>query len=119
MKAKKGLLRAAQVIAIALVSWLLTPQNILPSLLFAAFMVKVCIDLVRRKSSRFVWVLVLIFVFAGVGVVHDATVTTYASARCRDGWYSYSEHRSGTCSWHHGVAVWRPRVPPWWEKIVQ
>ncbi|HLX18690.1 MAG TPA: DUF3761 domain-containing protein [Gaiellaceae bacterium] len=29
-----------------------------------------------------------------------------ATARCRDGTYSYSEHASGTCSYHGGVAVW-------------
>jgi hypothetical protein len=29
-----------------------------------------------------------------------------ATARCRDGSYSYSHHRSGTCSYHGGVAVW-------------
>src|SRR5665213_301752 len=29
-----------------------------------------------------------------------------ASAQCRDGTYSYSQHRSGTCSHHGGVAVW-------------
>ena len=29
-----------------------------------------------------------------------------ATARCRDGTYSFSEHRSGTCSHHGGVAVW-------------
>jgi hypothetical protein len=29
-----------------------------------------------------------------------------ASAQCRDGTYSYSQHRSGTCSRHGGVAVW-------------
>lgn len=29
------------------------------------------------------------------------------SARCRDGSYSFSESRRGTCSWHVGVAVWR------------
>ena len=28
------------------------------------------------------------------------------TALCRDGTYSYSQHRSGTCSWHGGVAVW-------------
>ena len=30
-----------------------------------------------------------------------------ATARCRDGTYSYSQHRSGTCSHHGGVANWR------------
>jgi len=29
-----------------------------------------------------------------------------ASARCRDGTFSYSVHRSGTCSHHGGVAAW-------------
>lgn len=29
-----------------------------------------------------------------------------ASARCRDNSYSFSQHRSGTCSHHGGVAQW-------------
>jgi hypothetical protein len=29
-----------------------------------------------------------------------------ASARCRDGTYSFSQHRSGTCSHHSGVGQW-------------
>ena len=29
-----------------------------------------------------------------------------ASAKCRDGSYSYSQHRQGTCSHHGGVAQW-------------
>jgi Protein of unknown function (DUF3761) len=29
-----------------------------------------------------------------------------ATALCRDGTYSYSQHRSGTCSHHGGVAKW-------------
>jgi len=29
-----------------------------------------------------------------------------ATAKCRDGTYSYSQHRSGTCSYHGGVAEW-------------
>jgi hypothetical protein len=29
-----------------------------------------------------------------------------ATARCRDGTYSFSRHRSGTCSHHGGVARW-------------
>jgi uncharacterized membrane protein YgcG len=29
-----------------------------------------------------------------------------ATAICRDGTYSYSQHRSGTCSHHGGVSVW-------------
>jgi Protein of unknown function (DUF3761) len=29
-----------------------------------------------------------------------------ATARCRDGSYSFSQHHSGTCSYHGGVAAW-------------
>ena len=29
-----------------------------------------------------------------------------ASAKCSDGTYSYSQHRSGTCSHHGGVMTW-------------
>jgi hypothetical protein len=30
-----------------------------------------------------------------------------ATAQCRDGSYSFSEHHRGTCSHHGGVATWR------------
>lgn len=43
---------------------------------------------------------------SGHCVHRPSTVRAGASARCRDGSYSYSEHRSGTCSYHGGVAVW-------------
>lgn len=33
-------------------------------------------------------------------------VPTNATAICRDGTYSFSQHRSGTCSHHGGVAKW-------------
>jgi len=29
-----------------------------------------------------------------------------ASAQCRDGTYSFSQHRRGTCSHHGGVVTW-------------
>lgn len=34
------------------------------------------------------------------------TTPAGATARCADGTYSFSEHRSGTCSYHGGVAEW-------------
>lgn len=36
----------------------------------------------------------------------SSTVPAGATARCSDGTYSFSEHRSGTCSYHGGVAEW-------------
>jgi hypothetical protein len=36
----------------------------------------------------------------------SGTVPAGASAKCRDGTYSFSTHHSGTCSHHGGVATW-------------
>lgn len=36
----------------------------------------------------------------------DGGVPSGASARCRDGTYSFSANRRGTCSHHGGVATW-------------
>src|SRR5437899_3174097 len=35
-----------------------------------------------------------------------SAVPAGATAQCRDGSYSFSQHRSGTCSHHGGVAKW-------------
>ena len=39
---------------------------------------------------------------------HSTTGATPAgaSAQCRDGTYSFSQHHRGTCSHHGGVAIW-------------
>jgi Protein of unknown function (DUF3761) len=36
----------------------------------------------------------------------DGTAPDGATARCRDGSYSFSQSRRGTCSWHGGVDEW-------------
>lgn len=38
--------------------------------------------------------------------MHASHAPYRATAKCRDGTYSFSEHHRGTCSWHGGVAVW-------------
>ena len=38
--------------------------------------------------------------------VHARHAPRGATARCRDGTYSFSEHHQGTCSHHGGVARW-------------
>jgi hypothetical protein len=40
------------------------------------------------------------------GPVRASRAPIGASARCRDGTYSFSRNRRGTCSWHGGVAAW-------------
>lgn len=37
---------------------------------------------------------------------YSNTIPAGASAQCRDGTYSFSQSRSGTCSHHGGVARW-------------
>ena len=36
----------------------------------------------------------------------DGKAPNGATAQCRDGTYSFSRSRRGTCSWHGGVAKW-------------
>lgn len=36
----------------------------------------------------------------------DSGIPEGATARCRDGTYSFSKHRKGTCSHHGGVETW-------------
>src|SRR5947199_2229063 len=51
--------------------------------------------------------LILVLVLAGLpAVALGASAPPGATAQCRDGSYSYSQHHSGTCSHHGGVAVW-------------
>jgi hypothetical protein len=51
--------------------------------------------------------LLLVAVVLAVGVSGAAAAAPPgATALCRDGTYSYSKHRSGTCSHHGGVARW-------------
>ena len=109
--------RIVQIGAAGLISWLLTPQSILPTLVFLGLLIKVCVDVIQHRTSQFTWILTLTLVIVATGIAHDAFVPNYASARCSDGTYSYSAHRSGTCSWHHGVAEWHPLIPPWWERL--
>lgn len=47
---------------------------------------------------------------AGNCVNRPSTASTWpsgASAKCRDGTYSFSQSRRGTCSRHGGVSQWR------------
>ncbi len=37
---------------------------------------------------------------------NDGAVPAGASAKCRDGSYSFSTHHTGTCSGHQGVDAW-------------
>jgi Protein of unknown function (DUF3761) len=45
-------------------------------------------------------------VLAGAAAASAGSPPPGATARCRDGTYSFSQHRQGTCSHHSGVAEW-------------
>ena len=53
------------------------------------------------------------YVNRGGNIVHSpahsraGSVPDGATAQCRDGSYSFSQHHSGTCSRHGGVASWQ------------
>ncbi|MBL1149781.1 MAG: DUF3761 domain-containing protein [Armatimonadetes bacterium] len=51
--------------------------------------------------------------------IRDVVTPRQPTAICRDGTYSYSANRQGTCSHHGGVLEWYPHLPdepvPWWN----
>ena len=52
-------------------------------------------------------VFILGSLFISSAPIAEAKVSYYGPhAICRDGTYSYSVNRRGTCSWHGGVRVW-------------
>jgi hypothetical protein len=51
------------------------------------------------------WPLYLLLALLVLAMTMTAT-GFHATAKCRDGSYSWSRHHRGTCSSHHGVAQW-------------
>ena len=67
----------------------------------------------RVRSTRWAALLVVSMAMAlPVNASAQMSAPPGASARCRDGTYSYSHHRRGTCSHHGGVARWLRVLPP-------
>jgi hypothetical protein len=62
------------------------------------------IKTVGKSVMRALAAFAVVAAFAAAAAV--ASPPPGATARCRDGSYSYSQHHSGTCSYHGGVAVW-------------
>jgi Protein of unknown function (DUF3761) len=56
-------------------------------------------------------ILIVVALAAAAGIAFLTKMPAYhgppnATARCHDDTLSYSEHYSGTCSWHGGVESW-------------
>lgn len=62
----------------------------------------------RRATA--ITLLALLGALAG-GTTARGQAPPGATARCNDGTYSFSQHRSGTCSHHRGVAQWLTAAP--------
>jgi outer membrane murein-binding lipoprotein Lpp len=45
-------------------------------------------------------------IFGSAPIQPSGATPTNVTAICNDGTYSYSQHASGTCSWHGGVRTW-------------
>ena len=70
-------------------------------------------DMVKLKRGETLWYSFIIYKNkAHRCVKRPSKDPSGATAKCRDGTYSYSQHASGTCSHHGGVARWihHPRL---------
>jgi DNA-directed RNA polymerase subunit M/transcription elongation factor TFIIS len=82
--------------------------------LFVAAVVWLIVEIRRQERIRLArMTTVYIFLFL-IGTIAGDSLWP-PTARCNDSTYSYSEHRSGTCSWHGGVREWNPG--PWWASL--
>jgi Protein of unknown function (DUF3761) len=60
-------------------------------------------SLARTAGGCLALLALLVLIVSGSAV---AAAPPGATALCRDGTYSFSQHHSGTCSYHGGVAKW-------------
>ena len=68
----------------------------------------------RYRGRRIHGICLLLLLIAAAAIAASAGSAAPppgATARCRDGTYSYSQHHSGTCSHHGGVAQWLDASP--------
>jgi hypothetical protein len=63
------------------------------------------------EGVRRLCVLAAFVAFASAGSADAGAPPRDATARCSDGTYSFSQHHSGTCSHHGGVAAWLTVTP--------
>jgi hypothetical protein len=115
--------RKHPVIAIMLLGafcgWLFSPFGWLPVILLIVLLGKNIYDAAHRRISYGVVLATFAMSsFVTCGIIHDIYFDEHPTAQCGDGTYSYSEHRSGTCSWHGGVYVWNPELHHWWQSLI-
>jgi len=79
-------------------------------------------DLLFRLGRPVVGVAIIVSLFftariPSPGIFRLSAWPEGKTALCRDGWYSASHHRPGTCSSHGGVERWRFAAnDPFWRR---
>ena len=97
-------------------AWLFSPFNVVPALVLLTVTLTVGFKILKKRSSPILLKSALLFLalFVPMGMIHDKFFD-HPTALCSDGTYSYSHHRSGTCSGHAGVSRWQPERKHWWQ----
>jgi hypothetical protein len=72
------------------------------------------VEMKRQRQLRLAGIATVHIVLFLIGTIAGDSLWP-PTARCNDSTYSYSEHPSGTCSWHGGVREWDPG--PWWASL--
>jgi len=81
---------------------------------FAASVVWLLVEFKRRKRPWLARIATVCLFLFPIGTLAGDSLWP-PTALCNDFTYSYTEHRSGACSWHGGVREWNPG--PWWASL--
>jgi len=99
--------------------WILSPLGWPSVILFLISLGYLAWSLRHKKHLSFSIMTCMLFLFFLTGgISRDLLDDVQPTAECRDGWYSYSANRSGTCSYHGGVAAWGPSYHHWWQSLI-
>ncbi len=96
--------------------WIFSPLGWFSVILFLISLGYMAWSSPHRKLSATVCLFFLLFLLGGIS--RDLLDDVQPTAVCADGSYSYSAHRSGTCSWHGGVSGWNPTIRHWWQTLL-
>jgi hypothetical protein len=96
-------------------AWWLSPFGPFAAIVWLVAALRVFYLRIYHRPTKLLYPLFLLTLFVSTGIVDDAFNPLHYAAICRDGTYSRSANRSGTCSWHGGVAGWNPTAKHWWQ----
>jgi hypothetical protein len=99
--------------------WFLSPLSWMSVILLICSGIYLLSETMKRRHRMPAGILCVFLLFMlSSGIAHDILDDDQPTAECRDGSYSYSQHRQGTCSWHGGVGEWGPTMHHWWQTLL-